>query len=813
MEHNKGNVQRKNSFTSQNQPATGSSNGPVSRKNSFDKTTNTQSDGIGDRPVTPRSALMSPTKGSPRRRTATDPNHLSPVSPTKTLDSPNFNLTSPGQRKKGLSVLITQCIQEDHMGLIHPGESNPNSLHIGMLEARRLLGEDPMIGPYSRLMKWARAQNPEDLEVLHIRDWHSKSDPHSQEHLDTFGVHCIQNTRGAELVLGLGSAVDKRSNEHYVNSAGLSDFEGTTMMELFDKIKKKAKGGEIRVGVVGVHTEGKVSFLLYDLKTRLNLKNLATCSALTAGKTRAHHFNALEQLEKLMKVNITHSVGEFTDWILKSGKQMCEQDLMEVDPVAVETQKLDLEIEGLEEGPHLIQSDIQLLHLMFRTCSHLHLVPLSGGFSGAHVFKARATDLFGHHLAASVVKLGPLKMIAKEMVNFERVEEVLGNNAPRVKAFVDLHDRAAIRFAYASMSEEKISSFEDVYRSDANQERITSILSFVFEDILGRFYAVSQYERLNLLDCYEFDGKGWAYAKGGSDTPQRVKERITEVLNTDSSQEYLTFPGGVKFRNVAHFLEKDLPSIPKRRMESHYVSYVHGDLNGSNILLDANNNVWLIDFFFTERTHVLKDLTKIENDILFLFTDLQNEQDLIEGIKIIQELVAIEDLGVLLPEETSVTSPALIRAWNSIRILRSVTVPLIRYDRSPMQMSVALLRYALHNLCLDHLTPLQRQLSLAAACAHAEVIKRKIDKEKSPLHVYWFDYPMIKTQGRLGITILPGRADKGRCLEVDLERLQIFETKRLICLCQPIELERGEVTQLPSEAGKYGIMYRGSPIK
>ena len=115
---------------------------------------------------------------------------------------------------------------------------------------------------------------------------------------------------------------------------------------------------------------------------------------------------------------------------------------------------------------------------------------------------------------------------------------------------------------------------------------------------------------------------------------------------------------------------------------------------------------------------------------------------------------------------------------------------------------------------MDHLSPLQRRLSLAAACGHAEVIKRKTDKEKSPLHVYWFDYPMIKSQqGRLGITILPGRGEKGRNLEDDLETLLSFHTKRFICLCQDNELEKSEVINLPTEMTRKGISYRSSPIK
>jgi hypothetical protein len=41
---------------------------------------------------------------------------------------------------------------------------------------------------------------------------------------------------------------------------------------------------------------------------------------------------------------------------------------------------------------------------------------------------------------------------------------------------------------------------------------------------------ITQYERLKLLECYNFDGKGWAWFKGGSDTPDRVRERVANIL-------------------------------------------------------------------------------------------------------------------------------------------------------------------------------------------------------------------------------------------------------------------------------------------
>jgi len=42
-----------------------------------------------------------------------------------------------------------------------------------------------------------------------------------------------------------------------------------------------------------VWTELKVLFLLYDLKTRAGIKNLATCSALTAGGTPTYQLHLL----------------------------------------------------------------------------------------------------------------------------------------------------------------------------------------------------------------------------------------------------------------------------------------------------------------------------------------------------------------------------------------------------------------------------------------------------------------------------------------------------------------------------------------
>ena len=81
-----------------------------------------------------------------------------------------------------------------------------------------------------------------------------------QEHLAKFSDHCIKDTKGSELVVGLLPA-ELPENEYLVNATGLNDVEDTQLSEVFTRILDNAKGREVRVGVIGVWTDAKVRFL------------------------------------------------------------------------------------------------------------------------------------------------------------------------------------------------------------------------------------------------------------------------------------------------------------------------------------------------------------------------------------------------------------------------------------------------------------------------------------------------------------------------------------------------------------------------
>ena len=156
------------------------------------------------------------------------------------------------------TVLITQCLQRDFVDPISPHDPLPNLLHVGHREATRLLGPEPSAGPLAQLIDWAHSLAPDAIDLVHIRDWHDPGDPAQREHLQRFGAHCIKGSHGARLVLGMDERAGAASNEVIVDSLTLNDLEGTDLVQQLERIRQ-AHGAPLRVGVVGVWTEAKVS--------------------------------------------------------------------------------------------------------------------------------------------------------------------------------------------------------------------------------------------------------------------------------------------------------------------------------------------------------------------------------------------------------------------------------------------------------------------------------------------------------------------------------------------------------------------------
>jgi protein-tyrosine phosphatase/nicotinamidase-related amidase len=674
------------------------------------------------------------------------------------------------------AVLLTQSVQVDMVAPIGRFDALPNRLHVGYAEARRLMGEDPANGPLARVMRWAYRQPDEVLRVVHLRDWHDPNDPRQTDHLQQFGPHCIAGTPGARFAFP-EPASDKQID--VIDALTLNDFLDTPLASRLDP----SRGQPLRVGIVGVWTEAKVSFLAYELRTRYPEFQVAVCSALTASSSRAHHFAALDQLQRLLGVRVIDSVTAFLAFL--GG----EADTPAVAPDAM-FPTIDVDIP-------LPDADRTLVRALFRDCRSVRLKPLGGGFSGNRVFSTVSVDLHGREQVPHVLKIGDHTSMGKERASFERVQGVLGNNAPSIADFADFADRGAIKYRYASMGGAFSTTFQARFQRGAPDAEVDRVLDTVFGEQLARFYRAATLEAVDLLEHYGFHLA----------SPERVRARVEELLGGPAPGATIEVRPGAIVPNPCRFYEQTLPKLPARPQDATWMAWVHGDLNGQNIVLDGHANVWLIDFFHTRQAHVLMDLIKLENDLLYLFTPIASEGDLAAGFAITDALLGVEDLAAPLPEACPV--PGFERSWRTIRKLRSFYPALVQSDRDPFQLWVASLRYAVHTLSFDEPNRLQRTWALYAAGRLAGRVEAALSTW-TRLRVDWVTaWPGA---GKVGLTLLPGRRDLGRHLTDDLAAAREQGVARLLCLVPTDELDRYGVADLLDVAAAAGLETCQIPI-
>jgi protein-tyrosine phosphatase len=663
--------------------------------------------------------------------------------------------------------------------LLEKHERLPNLLHIGYDESLRLLGERAEEGPVMSVMNWAYGIPENDLLIINIRDWHDTSDPAQKVHLSYFGNHCIKDTPGAEFAFST-----ERSNREdiIINASGLNDFIDTKLSGTLDFLKEEPS----RIGLIGVWTEAKISFLAYELSTRYPDSEIAICSALCASSSRSMHFIAIDQLKSILGIRIFSSIGAFTEFL--TGSPLASRP-----PKRAENQKISF------DGGYTVSSrDSDLLRYLYRDAKNISFKRLDGGFSGNVVVKAEATDVFGHLQVPTVVKIGDRDLIARERSAFERIQEVLGNNAPNIVDFAEIENRGGIKYRYAAMLDGEVKTFQKFYAETDDFSHIGKILETVFVHQLGRLYSAATLEKADVLELYDFSRK---YAK-------EIRENIENTIGAKADGGTLAFDG-IEITNVLPFYENDIERDTTDMNESCFVSYVHGDLNGANIIIDSQENVWIIDYFHTGRNHVIRDLVKLENDILYIFTKIQSEDEFAEARLLTDELTGIEDLGVPLDDSNieRYRFPQIRKARRTIGILRSFHPKLVQVRRDPFQLHVALLRYAMHTLSFDESNSLQKKWALYTGSRCVEKIRRYLRTEKT-LRIDFIE-PTVefgkRYAGKLGITILPGRKDRGRNLSEDIGSIKANGIDCIICMISGNEFAEYGVDNLKAAYADAGF--------
>lgn len=677
------------------------------------------------------------------------------------------------------TILISQCLQYDFVKPIGKYENLPNLLHIGYDESSRLVGNEITNSPLYNFIDWLNASNQNILKV-HIRDWHKNEDLNQQQHLSKFGSHCIQNTKGAEFVFNISD------DSIVLNSTTLNDFIESDLTEILNKYKND----RVRIGLIGVWTEAKVYFTAYDIVSRYPNFEVAICSALSASSSVHNHYAALEQLSRILNVQVFNSVGQFTNYLTWGN-----------DTISVEITNTEFPSFNLSGTTSINDNDKKLLKYVFRNSRELTLTVLDGGFSGNIVAGTQSIDLNGHKESKHVVKIGEQEEIGRERRAFEIIENVLGNNAPRIVDFADSNGRGIIKYRYASMGNGDSSSFQKRFCKNEPIEKIKFYLDVIFKEQLGKLYLAKTHEKMNLLSYYEFD-------KVPIDN---IQNSISNVFKGDLTETKLMIYSH-ETPNPILFYKNDLPAYSTRTNMYAFQSYVHGDLNGANIIIDEQENVWIIDFFHTHRGHVLRDLIKIENDLLYIFSELKNEKDFKQALKISKVLFEVTDLQKPLPavESLELKNQSLIRVYETLCHLRSFYPSLVEWDRNPLQLFIAQLRYSMHTLVFDESNTYQKQWALYNSGHFCELIrKRFLDSEE--LRIDFLSSENIGNQS-LALTILPGRKDHSRELTEDLHEIKKYGIEAIVVLITKDEMDSYGVPDLLKAYKEAGFDFLHQPI-
>jgi len=558
------------------------------------------------------------------------------------------------------NILITQCLQNDFVQPLIPGEPLPNKLHIGHNESRRLIGENIRTGPLGHFMAWADSQPASQLTCIHIRDWHDPNCPQQASHLKQFNAHCIQNTQGAEFIFN-SILSNNISTSNIINSTTLNDFIGTSLKKQLDKLSSNTSPETSqRVGIIGVWTEAKVLFLAYELATRYPHLEIAVSSALTVSSSRSQY----------------------------------------------------------------------LIRYLFRDCQKISLKILDGGFSGNLVAGIKSIDMHGHEQTPHVIKVGPRDLMARERTSFEQIETVLGNNAPAIAEYADAQHNGAIKYRYASMGVGNARSLQQCFQNNEAPDKLHNYIKAVLHEQPGRLYRASVNETHDLLQYYCFDSS-WA---------ESVKNKISELIGHCPDTGNLNLPGNITAHNLYLFYKEELDTLAST-IADYPFSFVHGDLNGANIIIDNRDNVWIIDFFHTHRGHVLKDFAKLENDLLYIYTPVNNERDLGVACQFTDFLLSLDEYPATNPATNQALPEMFIntqfeRAFSSLCVIRKIARQQIS-DNSPsprLQWLIPQLRYAVHTIGFDEPSRLQRIWALYTASKITETFIHKSKGQSCGFH-------------------------------------------------------------------------------
>jgi hypothetical protein len=364
--------------------------------------------------------------------------------------------------------------------------------------------------------------------------------------------------------------------------------------------------------------------------------------------------------------------------------------------------------------PRILAELDDLLCRLFYEADSILVQPLIPGLSGTRVLQAR--PFFPNGAGAGqpvVVKFGNTDRIEEEHTNFKRYVQpfIGGRRCTTIRSVRHTPFLGGIVYTLIGVANDQLENFGSFYRH-ATFPQIAKAIDDLFLSTCGNWYA-----NPGVLNPHNLTAD---YQQLFGYTLAQLEQTIATILNSPPGTEELTFTALTSkqtFSNPMQAMSGSPIILPT------YVCTTHGDFNQNNILVDSDEQVWLIDFQGTGRGHILRDVAMLDSTIRFQLLK-EHEATLDECLMMEEMLNSITHFSHIpqLANRLPTQNPALLKTYNTIVHLRNIAYRLVannHYDNIN-EYYAALFYNALNALHSSSLKQGQREHALLSTCLLAE---------------------------------------------------------------------------------------------
>lgn len=386
--------------------------------------------------------------------------------------------------------------------------------------------------------------------------------------------------------------------------------------------------------------------------------------------------------------------------------------------LAALAEQIDITDHTLRPGAEDVE---QILRHLFNQSMEIQLAPLltpepartitQHGSTLIRV-RARYADGWG---APVVVKLATRDEIESEARNYRRISlHVEGHRLPVLdpeNGVAYSRQIGGLRYSLIKAENdaqawESLRVFGRVFQDSKDARAVVDLLRRFFKQTLADLFKTGESEPLELSA---------EYMTALHLTPEKLRAAVGKVLPQMVDEPQLRFDG--LHGTFINPLLWAMPGGAFRRMDVFSrKSLCHGDLHGSNILVDSTGNFWLIDFARVADSHMLRDFAELETDIKFNLLRVEDMESLLDFER---ALLAASTFNQEIPEPL-LSSPQLSYAYQIVQGLRGIASEVTGLQGDIREYYYAVFFHTLNIVRLQHIDPDKKRHALLAASLTCE---------------------------------------------------------------------------------------------